>query len=717
MTNAASLPNSRSRKGESVSDCAAGPVALIVDDEQTNRDILKNILNEHGYRTLEAHTGNDAILTIATHAVDLVLLDILMPGMDGFEVLRRLRSQASETELPVIMVTASSDSDQIVKAFELGANDYLTKPVDVAVTLARITTQMRLKNAQAALRESEERYSLAARGANDGLWDWNLVTGEIYYSPRWLAMLGLDESAEPEHATTDLWFRYIHPEDRLRFEMELDQHLSGETQHFEVELRMEHAEGGFHWMLCRGLAVRNSKGKALRMAGSLTDITEGKVADALTSLPNRVLLLERLKWCIERQQREAPEPFALLYLDLDNFKLVNDSLGHEAGDRLLVSFARRLEGCVRSKSSVVSRLGGDEFAVLLERIEGVDDAIAVAKRILQSISVPFSLGGVKEVYTTASIGISMGTERSCDAVDMLQEADTAMYEAKAQGHSLYRVFDPVMKEQVTARMEIEMELRNVVERDELVLHYQPIFQMATGRLAGLEALVRWNHPRLGMVAPASFIPVAEETGLIVPIGRWILEEACRQMRQWRREDPRFDDLTVNVNLSIKQLIDTDDFEEHLIQLLDETELPGRALMLEMTESAMIEQQEDAVAMLGRLRRLGVSVALDDFGTGYSSMTQLYRLPLDALKIDQSFINQIIPCIENRTIVRAIISLTNNLNLNVIAEGIETAQQKRLLASMGCRHAQGHFFSRALPPDQIAIGHWCPGPPLQSSTSP
>lgn len=711
MSNAAQAPNSVPRPSGSRPFRAPRPVALIVDDEQTNLDILTNILSDNGYETRLARTGEEAILTFADEHVDLVLLDILMPGMDGFEVLRRFRTESNQTELPVIMVTASTDSSQIVKAFEMGANDYLTKPVDVAVTLARISMQMRLRDAQAALRESEERYSLAARGANDGLWDWNLNTGEVYYSPRWLGMLGLEESETPD--TVDLWLNRIHDEDRLRVEMELTQHLSGDTEHFEAELRMAHTDGGFRWMLCRGLAVRNGEGKALRMAGSLTDITEGKVADALTSLPNRVLLLERLQRCIDRDRREEDGRFALLYLDLDNFKIVNDSLGHDAGDRLLVAFARRLEGCVRHADSVVSRLGGDEFAVLLERVHKQEDATHVAERIIESVAVPFALGGSREVFTAASIGISMGSDRCREAIELLQEADTAMYQAKSLGKSRYCVYDPVMKERITARMEIETELRNAVARGELVLHYQPIFQMATGRLAGFEALVRWRHPRLGLVSPQAFIPVAEETGQIVPIGRWILEEAARQMAAWREEDPRFEELTFSVNLSIRQVIDPR-FEEHLVETLESAGLPGRSLSLEMTESAILEKMDEAVAMLSRLRQRGVSVALDDFGTGYSSLTQLYRLPLDVLKIDQSFVSKIIPCIENRTIVRAIINLAENLNLDVIAEGIETAQQKRLLDSMGCRHAQGYFFSRPLPADQISADRFCPTPPLESS---
>lgn len=678
------------------------PLALIVDDELVNVEILANILQHHHFETRKTRDGQTALRILAEEQVDLVLLDIAMPEIDGFDVLRRIRAQWTEAELPVIMVAGSSEADHIVEAFGLGANDYLSKPVDPAVTMARITTQMRLKNAQTALRESEERYFLAARGTNDGLWDWNLLTGEVYYSPRWREMLGLEETERPQNK--EEWLKRIHPEDRPRVERQFKEHLAGKTPHFEVELRMEHTREGFRWMLCRGLAVRNSNNKAYRIAGSLTDITEGKVADALTGLPNRVLLLERLKRCIDQYQQHPQERGALLYLDLDNFKLVNDSLGHNAGDQLLVALARRLEGCVRSADSVVSRLGGDEFAVLLERIHSEQDAIGIAKRILESISAPFTLGGGREIYTSASVGIGIISARCREPVDLLQEADTAMYEAKEKGKSCYCVFDPVMKEQVTTRLEIEHQLRQAIEREELVLQYQPIFHLGTDRVVGFEALVRWQHPQKGLIPPTTFIPIAEETGLIIPLGHWILREACRQMVEWELDDPEFERLTMSVNLSIRQLADSQ-FEDHLISILQETGLPARQLKLEITETTIMENDDKDRSLLSRLRGHGVKVVMDDFGTGFSSLTQLYRLPLDALKIDQTFVNNVIHCIENRTIVRTIINMAENLNLDVVAEGIENPNQKRLLHSMGCFYGQGFYFSKPLHAEQVLSRPW------------
>lgn len=678
------------------------PSALIVDDEQVNLEILANILEHHDFQPHKARDGKTALRMLAEETFDLVLLDIMMPEIDGFQVLKQIRLRWTEAELPVIMVAGSSESDQIVEAFELGANDYLTKPIDVAVTMARITVQMRLKNAQTALRESEERYFLAARGTNDGLWDWNLQSGEVYYSPRWQEMLGLEVS-EPPH-TDEAWLTRVHPEDRSRVETQLGEHLAGKTPHFEAELRMEHTQEGFRWMLCRGLAVRNFDGTAYRIAGSLTDITEGKVADALTSLPNRVLLLERLQRCMARHQQHPQERCALLYLDLDNFKLVNDSLGHNAGDQLLVSLARRLEGCVRATDSVVSRLGGDEFAVLLERVDSERDAITIAQRILQSVVAPFTLGNGREIYTSASVGIGILSARCQEPVDLLQEADTAMYEAKAKGKSCYCVFDPAMKEQVTTRLEIEHELRHAIEQDQFLLHFQPLFHLGTDRLVGFEALIRWEHPQKGLIPPATFIPVAEETGLIVPVGDWVLHEACRQMVEWEKDHPLFKQLTMSVNLSVRQLSDPQ-FEQNLFSILNETGLSPKQLKLEITETTILKNEAKDRLLLSRLREHGISVVMDDFGTGFSSLTQLYRLALDALKIDQSFVNNIIHCIDNRTIVRTILNMAENLHLDVVAEGIENANQKRLLYSMGCRYGQGFYFSKPLPAEEVLNFPW------------
>lgn len=670
---------------------------LVVDDERMNRAMLANVLERNNYVVVEAADGSEALRKITEEPIDLVLLDLVMPDMDGLELLDKIRQFKTVSELPVIMVTAADDSKQIVTAFRHGANDYVTKPIDVGITLARIDTQMRLVHAQGALRKSEERYALAARGTNDGLWDWDCDGNEVYYSPRWKQMLGIDENQVV--TSIEEWLSRIHVEDRGRADTELEAHMRGDTPHFEAELRMRHENGSYRWMLCRGLAVRNDANEVRRMAGSLTDITEGKVVDALTALPNRRLFLERLQRWVDRLHRNSKERFAVLYLDLDNFKLVNDSLGHEAGDQLLISVARRLEGSVRSSEAVIARLGGDEFTILLENVESDQTAVKIAHRIINSVSAPFSLGGGREVFPSVSVGISYPTGKSTSAEDLLREADTAMYAAKSRGKSCFEVFDPSMQQKVAARLDLENELRRAVERSDWILHYQSIVDLKTARVVGLEALVRWQHPQRGLIPPGDFIPIAEETGMIVPIGQWVLREACSTMARWKAQLLASDRLSISVNVSGKQF-SAGDLVAEVMSVLGETGLAPEDLKLEVTETAIMEKPQEGAELLAALRECGVTIGIDDFGTGYSSLSSLHRLPLDLLKVDRTFVNKMVQSQENRAIVRTILMLADSLNLDVVAEGIETEEQRQLLLSMGCTYGQGFYFSRPLTLDQV-----------------
>ena len=670
---------------------------LVVDDEPVNRAVLDGMLKRHGYQTSQAENGTQALSLVAEGGIELVLLDIVMPDIDGFDVLTRLRAQHTAAELPVIMVTADDDRAQVIRAFQQGANDYVTKPVDVDIAMARINTQMLLRKSQAALRASEERYALAAIGTNDGLWDWQITTGEAYFSPRLKTMLGLDDQHKMD--SIDDWLERIHVDDRQGVECELQAHLDGELPHFESELRMRRDDDSYRWMLCRGMAIRNKDCVATRMAGSLTDITEGKVADALTGLPNRLLFRDRLQRTIDRYARSSSDKFAVLYLDLDNFKLINDSLGHEAGDQLLIAVARRLEGCLRACESIVARLGGDEFTILLERLGSVAEAEQVAQRVIDAITAPFTLGNGREVFTAASIGISYVQHQQTKVDDLLREADTAMYEAKSSGKSQCRLFESTMHEQATERLDIESELRRALDRDEISLRYQPIVEIRSGVLVGFEALARWSHPRMGMVPPSQFIPIAEETGLIVPIGQAVLEMGCRQLSEWKSRHANCDGWTVSVNISSRQLTH-DGLVESIQRTIDRENLLPGDLRVEITESAIMEDPQEAVGLLTSLRELGVRVGIDDFGTGYSSLAALHWLPLDVLKIDRSFVDKMSHSQENIAIIRTILALADNMHLDVVAEGIETDEQREKLLSMGCEFGQGFLFSRPLDSSQF-----------------
>jgi len=677
---------------------------LIVDDNEMNRDMLARRLARKGYVIVISETAKDLLPRVKEGNIDLVLLDIEMPEVSGIDALRTLRESYSAIELPIIMVTAKNQSDDIVKALDMGANDYLTKPIDFPVALARISAHLSLKNAQEALRESEERYALAARGANDGLWDWNLLTGAVYFSPRWKAMLGFGENEIEDRL--EEWLGRVHDADRDRVKQEIEAHQKGLTPHFESEHRVLHKDGAFRWMLSRGLAVHDSAGKALRMAGSQTDITERKVSDPLTGLPNRLLFIDRLGRLIKHAKRRKDHLFAVLFLDLDGFKMINDSLGHLVGDQLLVGVATRLEKCLRSSDTVarlgetftVARLGGDEFTILLDDLKDPADAKSAAERLMKALVPPFILAG-KEVFTSVSIGIALSNTGYDEPEDMLRDADTAMYRAKSLGKARYEVFDADMRASVMARLQLETDLRRAVERNQFRNVYQPIVALDSGRIVGFEALMRWQHPTRGMIGPEEFIFVAEETGLIRELGWWSLREACRQMSKWRSHSADCLDLTISVNLSAKQLLQPHLVEE-MHKLLRETKLAPEALKLEITESAVMADPAAAAETLQQIKSLGVRLAIDDFGTGYSSLSYLHRFPLDTLKIDRSFISGTREGDDGMEIARTIMPMAKNLRLDVVAEGVETLEQVSLLKRLQCKYAQGYYFSKPVAPEQV-----------------
>jgi diguanylate cyclase (GGDEF)-like protein/PAS domain S-box-containing protein len=580
----------------------------------------------------------------------------------------------------------------------------------VAIENARLYQQAQDELAQRrrieqALRTSEERYALAVRGANDGIWDWDLHTQKVYYSTRWKAMLGHYEKEVGDQL--DEWLERIHPDDRERVKLELRAHVKGLTSPFESEYRILHRDGKYRWMLARGLGVQNAEQQTTRVAGSQTDITLRKQAeeklihdafhDALTDLPNRALLLDRLSYAVERAKRRGNYLFAVLSLDLDRFKDVNDSLGHAAGDELLLAVGQLLQNLVRP-TDTVARLGGDEFVILLEDISNIHDATLIAERLQDQLQHTALLKN-HTMHQTASIGIVISTTGYPRPEDVLRDADIAMYRAKAQGKARYEVFDPAMREQIMARLKLESDLRHAVARGELRVSYQPILSLEKGRVTGFEALVRWQHPAHGWLSPDSFIPLAEETGLIIQIDRWILREVCTQAQHWRERLALDPALTVSVNISGKQF-NQPDLVEFVQFTLQDTGLPPSCLKLELTESAIIEDHESTIEILSRLRALGVEIRIDDFGKGYSSLSYLSQFPINALKIDYAFVSDMAHSGKHAEIVHAIVLLAHSLGLQVVAEGVETETQLDLLRDMGCENAQGYFISKPLLAEDI-----------------
>jgi diguanylate cyclase (GGDEF)-like protein/PAS domain S-box-containing protein len=556
------------------------------------------------------------------------------------------------------------------------------------------------KRFENALRESEERYALAMRGSNDGLWDWDLRSGQIYLSPRWKGIVGFgeDDFGDDPHE----WFSRVHSDDVDKLRLDIEAHLTGTTSHFENEHRILHKNGEYRWVSTRGLAVWDANKQANRIAGSMTDISDRIYSeqqlrqyaffDKLTGLPNRALFIDHLGLAIERAKRHPEYQYAVLFLDLDTFKDVNDSLGHMYGDELLTTVGKLLQNRMRA-TDTVARFGGDEFVILLDDIREKDNVTQISEWIQTTLSQPFYLSD-HQVYISASIGIVLNDSGYQRPEEVLRDADIAMYHAKSNGKNRYEVFEPSMRTRVLDRLELASDLRHAVENEELRLHYQVIFSMVTGKITGLEALVRWQHPVRGLLYPGDFIPLAEETGHIIIIDRWVMREACRQLRQWQQEKDAFSSLSVSVNLSGRDLSQPD-LTQYVESVLEETGLDSKSLCLEITETFIVENKEITVDVCNKLRELGVHIQIDDFGSGYSSLSYLSQFPINALKIDQSFIRNMEEGNNETNIIQAILMLARRMSVNVIAEGVETADQYKALKALGCEYGQGYYVSKPL----------------------
>lgn len=668
---------------------------LIVDDEVLNLDMLSRRLQRSGFMVSVAEGGRQALEAIDQGSFDLILLDQMMPGVSGSEVLRTVRTSFTPEQLPIIMVTAVAESDRIAEALEAGANDYITKPIDYKVALARIKVQLARKRAEHALRLSEERYALAVKASRDGLWDWNVLSGIVYYSPRWREMLGIDEKCI--ELSPEAWFLRVPGEDRKALMEAVRECLEGRSTVLQCAYRMLRADGTLRWMNCRAVVTCNAAGEPVRLAGSQSDVTEEKTQDALTQLPNRVYMLGHLD-SLHLLGVAAP-PFAVLFLDLDRFKVINDSLGHLAGDDLLRTVASRLREACMTQAAVnpgysveATRMGGDEFAVLLQGPEVLETAKHLAERIQAGMRKPFHLD--KRVLQCAvSIGIAAASLTHSSPQHILADADMAMYEAKKQGRGEVVVFNPQMQQEAMERLQLESDIRLALERNEFEIAYQSKVELASGRIYGVEALLRWRHPKRGYLQPNVFIPIAEETGAIVGMGAWVLRTACKEVCAWQMSLPAHPLLELSVNLSPYEFKQPD-LVRSVARVLEETQFPAAALHLEVTESALFDNLEAARKVLHGLKALGLSLEIDDFGTGYSSLKYLRELPFDFLKIDRYFTQSLDPNQPSTSeLVQTILAMAQNLGLEVIAEGVETAPMSVTLQKLGCRLGQGYFYSK------------------------
>lgn len=588
----------------------------------------------------------------------------------------------------------------------LGFNAYVVATLSGAILCFAFSVYLRrnkigqqtVERYGAAIKDNSERF----RSAFD-----HSAIGMALVSPegRWLqvnrALCVLLGYSEPELMATD-YLTITHPDDLATALTNIRQLLKGKIPSYQTEKRYVHKLGHEVWVSWNASLARDEYTGSAHLIFQIQDITDRKRAeerllhdafhDSLTGLPNRALFMDHLKMAIARTERNQGRRFAVLYLDLDRFKIVNDSLGHMIGDQLLVGIAKRLQNSMRP-ADTIARLGGDEFTILVEDVNDENEVIFVVERLQHELSAPFSLSG-REVFTTVSIGIALSSSDSAQAEEILRDADTAMYRAKMHGKARYEIFDVAMHAQAVKLLQLETDLRLALERGEFFVQYQPIISLDTFNLSGFEALVRWKHPEHGFISPADFIPVAEETGLIIPLGEWVLREACYQMQRWHEKFPNNTPLFTSVNLSVKQF-NQPDLIQKIALIIRETGLAPQSLKLEITESAVSEKIETAAEMMGQLRAIGVKLSMDDFGTGYSSLSHLHRFPLDTLKIDRSFISLMQANDENMEIVRTIVGLARNLGMDLVAEGVETYDQITILRKLGCEYGQGYFFSKPI----------------------
>ena len=655
---------------------------------------------------------DDGLVAIRERRHDVYLVDCRLGAQSGVELVRE--AFGGRPSAPIILLTGDGGRDIGVDPGELGISQQVAMDRVGRPSLERSIRQaLSHHRAVAELARSEERYALAVRAANDGIWDWDLVADTLYFSPRWHAILGRphpDGDLDPE-----AWFDLVHPADSERLRAAVHEHLEGRSPQLRAEHRIRHADGGWRWVLTRGLATRGADGRPTRMAGSMSDVTDRRLAqlrlqhdalhDSLTGLPNRTLFMDRVHQTLQRLQRDPRAACAVLFMDVDRFKLVNDSLSHAVGDKLLVALAARLATAVRP-GDTVARLGGDEFAVLLQEIDDPAEATLVADRILDALRPSIDIDG-HDLFSSVSIGIALNTAGFTPA-DLLANADIAMYHAKRRGRGRAAVFDDAMRRRVVDRLARENELRQAVECALLDIHYQPIVSVATGDICGMEALARWPEG-WGKVSPSEFIPIAEDTGMIGNLWGHVLRTALGALAGWRRAGLISDEVCMSVNLSGRQL-DDPDLAAQLHAAIEHTQVPPAALKLEITESTLIAEPEHTRDVFAQVCSGGVGLHLDDFGTGYSSLSALHRFPVDALKIDRSFVAELGAEDEGgEVIIRSTVAMAHSLGLPVIAEGIEVPSQLRRLRALGCDFGQGHLFSPALSAGDMAalLARWSP----------
>jgi diguanylate cyclase (GGDEF)-like protein/PAS domain S-box-containing protein len=691
------------------------PVVLVADDDMAGRLLVRESLEQAGLRVVEAGNGLEAVARFIEFQPQLVLLDVVMPEMDGYTACAALRKLPGGQAVPILMLTGLDDIESINRAYEVGATDFATKPVNWLVLRHRVRYMLRAGQVLDELHRSEARLTAAQRTARLGSWEWDLVSGRGHWSSEVYRLLGYEAGKFwPDYGK---FMDRVHPDDRGAIDAAVEAARAAGTP-YAVDHRITLPDGTIRHLHVQGLVDCDTNGRPVLMLGTIQDVSERKQAeerirtlayyDSLTHLPNRQLYNEQLNFALSSARRHTSKVATVLF-DLDHFKRINETLGHSVGDRLLVAVAERLRQCLRdydavSRAEVVSsksgttlaRLGGDEFILAMADIDRAEDAAKAAHRLIQAMQTPFRLDE-HEIVMTASIGISLYPDDGEDTETLLKNADSALYHAKDAGRNNYQFYNQSMNAKALARLSLEGSLRRALEKQEFLLHYQPQVDARSGAIVGAEALIRWGHSDLGLVSPLDFIPLAEESGLIVPIGEWVLQTACAELKAW--QDAGNGTLRMAVNLSGRQFRQHD-LVETVQRAIGAAGIDPQSLELEITESVLMQDASETARLLDNLKALGVKLSVDDFGTGYSSLSYLKRFPIDSLKIDRSFIRDIASDPDDAAITTAILAMAGGLGLEVVAEGVETMEQLGFLRGRKCQMIQGYLFSKPLPSEQI-----------------
>lgn len=663
---------------------------LVVEQDASAAIGMQNNLKKIGYEVIGiAPSGSEAIAKTENTHPDLVLLNfVLMGNMDGIQTADAIHSRL---DIPILFLADTADEKMLQRAGITKPFEYLIKPFKTHELHCCIESALYRHSMEKRLRESEERYSLATQGANDGLWDWNVQSKQIRFSERWKSMLGYDENQIGESPMD--WFGKIHPSDREQVENKISQHLAGTSSYFECEYRILDANGAYRWVLCRGTSRRDANGKTSHIAGSQTDITDRKVYNPVTGLPNRILFMDRLEFAM-RSAKPQIKTFGVAVVDVGNMNVIADRYGWGFADEVFCRIARKIQGCL-SAQDTVAHFGDKDFVLLLEESSDGQQAAMMASRLIHELEQPITADG-ETVKLTSFIGITLRTRDYSYPDELIRDAYTAMQRAKDDGKSQIEIFDKKLRTSTVTRFKLETDLRRAFDRREFKLHYQPIVNLKSGHIAGFEALIRWQR-RNSLIYPKDFLAVIDSMNLLVPLERWILLDSCTQVAQWERVHKK--SLTLNVNLCSKHYSDPNLIRE-VQEALRRSGLGHNRLRLEITESALIDNQRDAAQILDQLQAMNIQLHMDNFGTGYASLNYLYRFPIDSMKIDRSHVGSLGLNEATWKIVQAIVTLGKNLHKETIAEGIENIGQLRMLQTLKCGYGQGYYFAKPMEPEAI-----------------